>query len=170
MHRPQPAPFSLFPFQTVCDTHISIIAMQLEFVLRPQTPAMHWRIFLSTEPMRISWTAHGLDLPLYHLPPFSFPHSLTYSLAVQTWVLPRQDINPKTKQSVSAMQLLVAHTWPTHSRGASLECQLDLPFRFSHAQPQLKRAWCWRSFQQPLWCPWKAGLTTDHMHASYFSF
>ncbi|KAK2879021.1 hypothetical protein Q8A67_019812 [Cirrhinus molitorella] len=68
-HPPQPAPFSLFPFQTVCDTHISIIAMQLEFVLilasvrpLPQTPGILWRIFLSTERMResISRKAHGL--------------------------------------------------------------------------------------------------------------
>lgn len=60
---------SLFPFQTECDTHISIIAMQFEFVLilagvrlLPQTPGMLLRIFLSTEPMResISWKAHGL--------------------------------------------------------------------------------------------------------------
>lgn len=64
----------------------------------------------------------------------SLTPSLTHSLAVQTRVLPRQDINPKNKQSVSALQLLLLLTCPTHGLGASLEWQLALPFRFSHAQ------------------------------------
>lgn len=64
----------------------------------------------------------------------SLAHSLTHSLAVQTWDLQRQDINPKNKQSMSALQLLLSLTCPTRGLFASLECQLDLPFWFSHAQ------------------------------------
>jgi len=85
------------------------------------------------------WVFHGRDMDCSFLCTilslcFSFFLTPSHSLAVQTWVQERQDINPKNKQSMSALQLLLSLTCPTRGLCASLECQLALAFQFSHAQ------------------------------------
>lgn len=102
-HPPQPALLSLFPFQAECDTHISIIAMQFEFVLilagvrlLPQTPGMLLRIFLSTEPMREyfmegTWTVASFVPPALSL---SFSFSLSHSFIL--WLCKHESCRDRT--------------------------------------------------------------------------